>query len=108
MEHTEKVILAEFDNIDDMKPISRLTEEEMSRALDQRKLVLGWFDAIEEYVTERLESGKGFPGAQAVYTYTPTDHYGIDERGLVERDANVGPNAGHVERDGERDHAIRG
>ena len=25
MEHTEKVILAEFDNIDDMKPISRLT-----------------------------------------------------------------------------------
>lgn len=66
MEYTEKVILAEFDNIDDMKPISRLTEEEMSRALDQRKLVLGWFDAIEEYVTERLESGKGFTGYKLV------------------------------------------
>ena len=38
----------------------------MSRALDQRKLVLGWFDAIEEYVTERLESGKGFTGYKLV------------------------------------------
>lgn len=66
MKHTESVILSAFDNIDEMKPISRLTEEEMSRVLDQRKMIVGWFDAIEEYATERLWSGKGFAGYKLV------------------------------------------
>lgn len=66
LKHTESVILAAFDNLDDMKPISRLTEDEMSRVLDQRKMIIGWFDAIEEYATERLWTGKGFAGYKLV------------------------------------------
>ena len=66
LKHTESVIMAAFDDIGDLKSVSRLTEDEMARALDQRKLILGWFDAIEEYVTERLESGKGFTGYKLV------------------------------------------
>jgi branched-chain amino acid transport system substrate-binding protein len=39
--------------------------------------------AFRDALRKALESGKGFAGAQAVYTYTPTDHYGIDERGRI-------------------------
>ena len=66
MKQTESVIMAAFDNIDELKPVSRLTEEEMARALDQRKMILGWFDSIEQYATERLESGHGFTGYKLV------------------------------------------
>lgn len=39
--------------------------------------------AFRDALRKALENGKGFAGAQAVYTYTPSDHYGIDERGRI-------------------------
>ena len=65
-DHTESVIMSEFDNLSELKPLRRLTKEEMSRILDQRKLIIGWFDAMEEYATDELVGGQGFPGYKLV------------------------------------------
>lgn len=60
---TRKIIGGDFDNLDDP---DALPDERVSAALAAKKLILGWLDAVEQHVTERLESGKGFPGFKLV------------------------------------------
>lgn len=60
---TRKIVGGDFDNLDDP---DALPDERVSSALAAKKLILGWLDAVEQHVTERLESGKGFPGFKLV------------------------------------------
>lgn len=65
MRMTHDVIATDFDSLD-LPPVGRLSDSDMAKALSARKLIVGWFDAIEEYATAKLEAGESFPGFKLV------------------------------------------
>ena len=66
LKHTEAVLGAEFDDLDNMPKANTLTEQQMRAALDAKPLIEGWLGAIEKSVKERLEDGDAFPGYKLV------------------------------------------
>lgn len=62
---TESTLMTSFDNLETSKP-ETLTDEQLRIALDNKKLILAWFDAIETIVTDRLTSGNVFNGYKLV------------------------------------------
>jgi hypothetical protein len=43
-----------------------LTDQQLRKALESKKLIVSWLDAVESLVSERLESGKSFEGFKMV------------------------------------------
>lgn len=64
--HTETIMLASFDNLDDQPSVNKLNDTQLRAALEGKKLVISWLDAVEQLVTERLQSGKPFDGYKLV------------------------------------------
>lgn len=64
--HAERILLVDFDDVSDQKPVNTLSDEQLRAALEGKKLVLSWLDAVEKLATERLNSGQGFPGFKLV------------------------------------------
>ena len=62
---TESTLMTSFDNLDTSKP-EQLTDEQLKVALDNKKLIVSWFDAVETLVTDRLSSGQAFSGYKLV------------------------------------------
>ena len=62
---TESTLMTSFDNLDTSKP-EQLTDEQLKVALDNKKLIVSWFDAVETLVTDRLSSGQAFGGYKLV------------------------------------------
>ena len=62
---TESTLMTSFDNLETSKP-ETLTDEQLRIALDNKKLILAWFDAIETIVTDRLTGGNAFNGYKLV------------------------------------------
>jgi hypothetical protein len=63
---THDVIATDFDNLDKLSNPDRLTDEELRAALDAKKLVVSWLDAVETVVTQRLALGDAFDGYKMV------------------------------------------
>lgn len=59
------VIMTDFDCLD-FPSVDRLSDADLSKALAAKKQILGWLDAVEQYASERLEAGEGFPGFKLV------------------------------------------
>lgn len=64
--YTEQVMLASFDNLDDQPSVNKLTDAQLRAVLDAKKLVTSWFDAVETYVTDKLNNGELFEGYKLV------------------------------------------
>lgn len=64
-DHTVRIIASQFDDCSP-KGLERLSDAEMSEALAAKKLILGWLDAIEKRVQQRLMDGDEFPGFKLV------------------------------------------
>lgn len=64
--HVEKIISAEFDDLTALTPVNRLTNEQLGRVLNHKRLVISWLDAVESHVKEQLESGIPIPGFKLV------------------------------------------
>lgn len=62
---TEAVIMSSFDNLDCPTP-DTLDDDQLRLALESKKLITSWLDAVEAVVLDRLETGKGFPGFKMV------------------------------------------
>lgn len=62
---TESTLMTSFDNLDTSKP-EQLTDEQLKVALDNKKLIVSWFDAVETLVTDRLSTGQAFNGYKLV------------------------------------------
>jgi hypothetical protein len=56
-------IIEDFDGLEN--PIA-MTDEQIRTALENKRLILSWFDAIEAHVTKRLNDGTGFAGFKLV------------------------------------------
>lgn len=63
---TQDVILAEFDDLDNMPKANTLTDDQMRTALEAKPLIEAWLSAIETLVKDRLVSGQGFDGYKLV------------------------------------------
>lgn len=46
--------------------IDKLTDDELKTALDNKKLIIGWLDAVEDLINQRLADGGSFPGYKLV------------------------------------------
>lgn len=64
--HTEQVMLASFDNLDDQPSVNVLSDAQLRAALDGKKLVISWLDAVEHLIADRLRSGESFDGYKLV------------------------------------------
>ena len=63
---THDVIATDFDHLDKLSNPDTLTDEELRAALDAKKLVVSWLDAVETVVTQRLAAGEPFGGYKMV------------------------------------------
>lgn len=63
---THDVIATDFDNLEKLSNPDTLTDEELRAALDAKKLVVSWLDAVETVVTQRLAVGEPFAGYKMV------------------------------------------
>ena len=66
LKHTEDILLADFDDIEELPGVETLTDTQISKILDAKSLIEGWMNSISKHVTEKLESGQGFPGYKLV------------------------------------------
>jgi hypothetical protein len=74
----QDTIIEDFDGLEN--PVS-MTEEQIRIALENKRLILSWFDAIEDYVTKRLNDGTGFAGFKLVEGRSLRQWRDIDEAG---------------------------
>jgi hypothetical protein len=63
--HTTKIIASDFVNCDPT-PVNKLSLDQMSDALANKKLIISWLDAIENLAVDRLRNGESFPGFKLV------------------------------------------
>lgn len=63
---TSDVIMNQFDEVEELTPVNRLTDEQLGKALSAKKLIVSWLDAVEDIVVERLDSGIPFDGYKLV------------------------------------------
>jgi hypothetical protein len=63
---TEKAILSEFDDLDNMPKANTLTDDQMRAALDAKPMIESWLSAVEALVKDRLANGEGFAGYKLV------------------------------------------
>ena len=58
---TDETVLAYFDDSPD-----KLSDSALEKAMSNKKLIVGWLDAVEELIKTRLVNGEGFPGYKLV------------------------------------------
>lgn len=63
---TQDVIMADFDDLDNVPKANTLTDDQMRRALEAKPLIEAWLGAVEGLVKERLSNGESFPGYKLV------------------------------------------
>lgn len=63
---TSDAIMEQFDEVEELTPVNRLTDEQLGKALSAKKLIISWLDAVEEVVVERLGNGVPFEGYKLV------------------------------------------
>lgn len=66
MRYTEQIIMADFDDLDELESPDRLSDAQLQRVLEHKDTIESWLSAIESLVRERLEGGQDFPGFKLV------------------------------------------
>jgi len=66
-DHTNEVIVADFDTIEDTLPSpSTLNDAQLRVVLDNKKLIESWLQAVEDHTRRTVESGESFSGYKLV------------------------------------------
>ena len=65
LDHTHKIIMHDFDELDNIKP-DTLTDKELKVILDNAKLIKSWLDAVESHIFDMLNRGQSFDGYKLV------------------------------------------
>lgn len=63
---THQTVAADFENLDCMVNPDQLGDEDLRKALDNKALIVSWFDAVEKHVFSRIEAGEEFKGYKLV------------------------------------------
>lgn len=65
LDHTHKIIMHDFDELDNVKP-DTLTDRELKVVMDNAKLIKSWLDAVESHIFDKLNNGEAFDGYKLV------------------------------------------
>lgn len=65
LKHTQATVMSDFDNLN-LTNADQLNDAQLRSALDSKKLIIGWLDAVEQHVKERVEAGDSFEGYKLV------------------------------------------
>lgn len=65
LDHTHKIIMHDFDELDNIKP-DTLTDRELKVIQDNAKLIKSWLDAVESHIFDMLNRGQSFDGYKLV------------------------------------------
>lgn len=67
-QYTAETLLTHFDDISDnhLTPVDTLTDAQLRQALESKSLIVGWLDAVEKHVTDKLNNGEQFDGFKLV------------------------------------------
>lgn len=90
--YAEKIVMVDFDDVSEAKPVNTLTDEQLRAALEGKKLIVSWLDAVEKLATERLASGEGFPGFKLVAGRS-LRQWQSEESAAAELEARLGEDA---------------
>lgn len=63
---TTETISVDFDDISDIPPVNRLSDDQLRLAMENKAVIVAWLNAVENHITERLEDGEGFTGYKLV------------------------------------------
>lgn len=63
---TSDTLMADFDQLDEIIPVNKLTDDQMSAAIENRPLIEAWLSAVENLAKERIANGNGFGGYKLV------------------------------------------
>lgn len=66
LKYTEDIIMADFDDLDDLPSPDKLSDDKLRCVLEAKSLIEGWLTSVEAVVRERLEEGKDFKGFKLV------------------------------------------
>lgn len=65
-DYTKKIILSDFDDLDNIESPDKLNDKQIRLALENKNLIIGWLDAVEKHVTGVLLDGGKFDGFKMV------------------------------------------
>lgn len=65
LRHSEQMLMSEFDEFEPVN-VDALNDAKLRNVLDNKKLIVGWLEAVEKHVTERITNGESFPGYKLV------------------------------------------
>ena len=63
---TADTLMADFDQLDEIIPVNKLTDDQMRAAIENRPLIEAWLSAVENLAKERIANGNGFAGYKLV------------------------------------------
>lgn len=63
---TEQTLLTGFEQLDEAPTVDTLDDTQLRFALDNKKLIISWLDAVENLVNDKLVSGQLFEGYKLV------------------------------------------
>lgn len=65
---TTEAIMSDFDSLDDvdLTPVNLLTDDQLRLAMQHKKLIVSWLDAVESEIERRMNDGKTFTGFKLV------------------------------------------
>ena len=63
---TQKIIVSDFDNLDEISNPDKLTNDQIRLALENKSLITGWLDAVEKHVVSVMLDGGKFDGFKMV------------------------------------------
>ena len=66
LKHTEEVISAEFDDLDELGSPNEISQAQVKLILDNKKLIESWMKAVEELAFDKLMSGEEVEGYKLV------------------------------------------
>jgi CRISPR/Cas system-associated exonuclease Cas4 (RecB family) len=66
MKYTHDVIGCDFDALDVLAAPNTLSDAQIRKAMDGKKLIAGWLEAVEAHIVNTLKDGKPFPGYKLV------------------------------------------
>ena len=90
--YTENAMLAHFDDLGDAPSPNKLTDAQLRVALESKKLITGWLDAVEKLIVERLNAGEDFEGFKLVAGRS-LRQWGSEEAAAKTLEAEVGEQA---------------
>jgi hypothetical protein len=65
LRHSEQVMMAEFDAFEPVN-LEAISDDKLAAVLENKKLISGWLDAVEQLAVDRIAAGDGFPGYKLV------------------------------------------